>query len=593
MMNHTIQVNRRKLKVLIPLSLIILLLIFLSVHNGAEKSIVNPEKDTSKIRKQVKVEYVNQKKAGINNNNNNNNPNAEVYHGKNSLDDLEKENERLMQLDANHIAKKKKIGLTSIDSNKYGIYSNLFTLLAKTKPRASPIVEYKHKNARIQTFAKLNLAYNKRFLSSLLRLSYSSKVDITNAYNQFITNKEKLNMKVFGNENNGKIQGRGVVIVGGGKYSWLALLNIHQLRKTGSILPVEVYIPSEKDYDETFCDSVLPALNARCILGYQELPLEDVKQYFKPQSYTFKILAILTSTFEDILLLDSDNVVLYNPDSLFDWNTYKNYQLVLWPDCWHRTTNPFIFDLFDIKIDYSSVDEKNGNYILHNLPGAVPNPSSESGMLLVNKKTHVDTLLLTLYMNVYGPDYYYPLITQGAAGEGDKDTYILAAYALKKYVYQVKQDLSFVGRFQNKKFISGALGQCDPTTQIESRIQRNSGIECEKYLFLHMSYPKYFPEEITQNFIDDKGNHSIEFETIKWDYDFELQMWEIMCQLLCKNYEKNSVDQYNDASSLLDVKFRQTGKQLKYISSLKIENICNKELLPHLEFLRAFFHSKQ
>ncbi|KAK7679537.1 Golgi alpha-1,2- mannosyltransferase [Cerrena zonata] len=44
-----------------------------------------------------------------------------------------------------------------------------------------------------------------------------------------------------------------------------------------------------------------------------------------------------------------------------------------------------------------------------------------------------------MYYNYYGPDYYYPLLSQGAAGEGDKETFIAAAHKLKLPYYQVKE----------------------------------------------------------------------------------------------------------------------------------------------------------
>lgn len=478
---------------------------------------------------------------------------------------------------------------------QYGIYSHLFTLLANSKPSCDPLLHYEAENEMIQRFVQDDVKYNKKFLSSLLGLSDLEKSSLFESYQQYMAGVNKLALDVFGDELNTPIKGNGIVIVGGSEYSWLALLSIHQLRKTGSNLPVEVYIPSVEDYDDAFCTELLPALGAKCIRGYEVLPLKYYKKSFKLKTYENKLLALLTSSFENILLLDADNVVLHKPDGLFDWDIYKQHHLVLWPDCWIRTTNPFVFDLFHIDVDYSSVEGTN-DYDIHDLPGSIPNPSTESGMLLVNKRSQVKTLFLALYLNIYGLDYYYPLISQGSAGEGDKDTYIVAAFALKQPVYQVKETVTFLGYFDkaNDEFISGGLGQCNPMTEHEIYLMEHNivGGKCSDFMFIHLSNPKYFPDKITVNFVDKKtGVERYQFDNINTDFDFELQLWEIMTQLLCAKYTPNTLQEDNTASALLDPIYRLSANGMKYIQKLKIEKICSRELLPHLKFLRKHFKS--
>jgi alpha 1,2-mannosyltransferase len=475
-----------------------------------------------------------------------------------------------------------------IDKKVYGSYSELFQLLAKSKPNCKPLTQYVKDNHNIQKFPKDNVKFNKDLLENLLILKNDDKLKLFESYETFVSGLHNLSLDVFGTEVNKPIEGNGVVIVGGGKFSWLTLLNIHQLRKTGSNLPVEVYIPSPQDYDPSFCNEILPMVNSRCILGYEELPLKQVYKAFKLKTFEYKILAILTSSFENVLMLDADNLLLTNPDRLFNWDLYLKKQLILWPDCWMRTTNPFLFDLLHIDVDYSNTDS-NINYDVHELPGSVPNPSTESGMLLVNKRSHVNTLLLALYMNVYGSDYYYPLLTQGGSGQGDKDSYIMAAYALEESVYQVKQDVVFLGRYPESGFVAGGLGQCDPMTEKEKYVAENNILNepCDEFMFIHLSNPKYFPDEITPNFRDENGNDFREFEDSRIKYDFELQVWEIMCQLLCQSYQQNKIVSETLESSLIDPKFRLSAQSMSYIKSMRINKICDIQLLPHLQFLRS------
>lgn len=483
------------------------------------------------------------------------------------------------------------VSALKIDDSKYGDFSLLFKLLATSKPQCEPLTNYIEGNSEIQKFMSDDDEFSAEFLSKLLPLTKHEKDNLTESYQYFINNFKNLKLNVFGNEKKSKIKGTGIVMVGGSKFSWLSLLNIHQLRRSGSILPVEVYIPTEADYDHIFCDSILPELNARCVLGYEELPLKEFKNFFNIKAYEYKILSILVSSFENVLLLDSDNMAIDNPDALFDWDIYKKYNLVLWPDCWQRTTNPFLFELLNIDIDYTPVEGKQ-NYSLHDLKGAIPNPSTESGMLLVNKYKQLDTLLLTLYFNIFGFDYYYPLLTQGGAGQGDKDTFITAAYALNQTVYQVAQGLSFIGHFgKDGNFNSGALGQCNPMTTEEKHTFDNNikNLSCKNYMFMHLSFPKFFPDEIVDNVRDKDGNEIVEFDSVDWSYDFELQLWEIMCQLLCSSYESNKLQPHNTASALLDPKYRLTGNGIKYIQKLDVKKECNTKLLPHLQFLRGYF----
>lgn len=42
-----------------------------------------------------------------------------------------------------------------------------------------------------------------------------------------------------------------------------------------------------------------------------------------------------------------------------------------------------------------------------------------------------------LYYQLYGPSIYYPLLSQGTLGQGEKETYVAAAMALNMSFYQI------------------------------------------------------------------------------------------------------------------------------------------------------------
>ena len=496
----------------------------------------------------------------------------------------------------NLIVQQKIINELNDSKDQYGIYSDLFKLLIESKPQFQSLKNYNEENPDVKRFLQDNVKFNKKFLSSLVPLNNNQKLQLFESLDHYQIGLNNLNLSIFGNEDSKIINSKGIVMVGGGKFSWLALLSIHQLRQIGSKLPVEVFIPTIQDYDYNFCETMLQYVNAKCVLGYKELPLRYVQPFFKLKNYEYKLLAMLASEFENILLLDVDNILIKNPDELFNWDIYQKYQLILWPDTWIRTTNPFMFDLFHINVDYSSInDVENDNYDIHDLPGSFPNPSTESGMLLVNKKIHADTLLLALYINIYGANYYYPLISQGSAGEGDKDTYILAAYSLDKPVYQVRQSLSFIGYFNEEGFQSTGMAQCNPMIENEYYGDRVNlrNLQCDDFMFLHLSNPKYFPIEVLKDSFDERNNHIVSLKSLNVDYDVELQIWEIMSQLLCVNYTPNDLEPNNIASSHIHQNMIASAKKLQYINKLNIDQACNSKILPHLQFLREYFKNNQ
>ncbi|GMM37428.1 hypothetical protein DASC09_047530 [Saccharomycopsis crataegensis] len=272
-----------------------------------------------------------------------------------------------------------------------------------------------------------------------------------------------------------KPKSSGIVYVGGGKFTWFALLSIQNVRKTGSNLPIELFIPTEDEYEYVVCEEILPKMNAKCVLMYEFLkdPVDGSRQIFgnaEFKGFTYKSLALLLSSFENILLLDADNVPYYNPDLLFISEPYTSHKFILWPDYWQRSTSPFFYDIAGIDLfklneqEYSSKDQIESRIPLHKLQGTIPNPSTESGQLLISKSAHWDVLLLSLYYNIYGPKQYYHLFSQGAAGQGDKETFLAAATVLKSNFYQVTSKVSAIGYFKKTggSYRGTAQGQKSP-----------------------------------------------------------------------------------------------------------------------------------
>lgn len=222
-------------------------------------------------------------------------------------------------------------------------------------------------------------------------------------------------------------KGQGVAMVGGWKYFGPAINTIKMLRRSGSKLPVEVFVKDRKEYEDYVCDTVFPPLGARCLIITDFLA--EGQHVFNATHYQLKVLALLFSSFQDILFIDSDSIPLFDPaKDMFPVEPYKSSGLVLWPDFWDSTESPLFYKIAG----------------LSEFPSNMPMTSSESGQLLWNKRTHLKALLLSVYYNIYGPNHYYPLLSQGAIGEGDKETFLAAAVITNSTYYRVHHGVEAV-----------------------------------------------------------------------------------------------------------------------------------------------------
>lgn len=410
------------------------------------------------------------------------------------------------------------------------------------------------------------LPYSKSYLSGFLKLS-DTEFDDLKASHDYVIDKLPLQAPA------GLYSGDGIVYVGGGKFNWLVLLSIRALRAEGCVLPVEILIPTIDEYELELCSRVFPHMNARCIylpMQFKGEQLTASKLEFS--GYQYKCLAILLSSFENVLLLDSDNVAAYAPDHLFKKEPFISTGLIVWPDFWRRSTSPDYFKIAGVKLSQTELlpqyDEVYGEYHpqtyeqpldldktpLHERLGGIPEPSSESGQLMISKKTHMKELLLALYYNYYGPSHYYPLFSQGAQGEGDKETFLAATIVTKKPYYQVGKFLDALGNIRNDAFNGNGMGQFDPVEDFAWQKQKEqlrkelSGdayyeevkkLKKPKMLFVHANVPKLNPwsMKLEEENVDKDGNryrlYGLGMKE-RTGADFEALVWGHMDFLLCQ-----------------------------------------------------------
>lgn len=311
---------------------------------------------------------------------------------------------------------------------------------------------------------------SKSELLKCIQVQSDVKDELKKLHNSFLTDLEKNVMPKYPSD---MYHGDGIVFVAGGRFTMFVMPAVKAIRaNAGRSIPIEIMIPPENSQETGFCETILPLLDpsglTKCV--FMET-LFDPKTMKNVKGYQLKALALLASSFKKTLLLDADNYVVNSIDEFFTSEIFEDFGLVLWPDYWKRLHHPAVYDIIGSHVD----SDRRSRFIMdtvtppelyetndlskvpfHDFSGTLPDGGTESGQLLIDKSKHMDTIILSLYYNYNGPSYYYPLLGQGCAGEGDKDTFALAAKALSanglpRNYYQLRSPVNAMGYWAHSK----------------------------------------------------------------------------------------------------------------------------------------------
>ena len=131
--------------------------------------------------------------------------------------------------------------------------------------------------------------------------------------------------------------GRGVVMLSGGEKLQYAATSLGMLQLLGSRLPVELWMLNHTSTKEDWCaELAIQGVACRFISDY----VQNATEIFE-FAHQHTALALLFSSFAEILYLDSDTMPVKNPDNIFDSEAYTNTGAVLWPDFWKPTESPW------------------------------------------------------------------------------------------------------------------------------------------------------------------------------------------------------------------------------------------------------------
>lgn len=194
----------------------------------------------------------------------------------------------------------------------------------------------------------------------------------------------------------GRFGGRGIVICGGGvTYTACAWVCIQMLRRAGCTLPIQLWHFGENELPPTI-QALFAPLGVECVDAIRMRRRHPARRL---GGWELKAYAILNSRFEEVMLLDADNVPLMNVERLFESNEFQRTGAVFWPDLGRIAKDNPIWEMCGIAYR----DE----------------PEFESGQLLVSKRRCWRALSLALWMNEHS-DFFYKHI------HGDKETFHLA-----------------------------------------------------------------------------------------------------------------------------------------------------------------------
>lgn len=405
-------------------------------------------------------------------------------------------------------------------------WTEVLDTMLQLKPNAPPIK--KMELPPVKTFTPEELKDDEPWNRyDGLRLSSRDVEGIRSSHAQFVAVSKQLAVRMPYRRHS-----RGIVMTAGGKYIGNAILSLLMLRRTGSTLPVQLFLDSADKYATEMCDTTMVELDVEC--RSMDAVFKTTPQLPRLKKFQYKVFSILFSSFEDVLFLDADAFPIHNPDHLFDVEPYRTRGLVVWPDHWVSTSSKHFYDVAGIPV-----------------PPIETRRSSESGIMLYSRRMHAESLLLSTYYNFYGPDYYYTLLCQGSHGEGDKETFLHAAMALGKPFYDVRTKMNFGGRWINGSYETSAMIQADPMEDYSlnahlTGMAKNatySGLTEARYFFVHQNVIKLNMNKLSESMEPAWRKNEQGLPQRLWGdqprldhtagYDVEKAMWEEIIRVNC------------------------------------------------------------
>ena len=212
-------------------------------------------------------------------------------------------------------------GPANFSSKLVGFWDEFSTLLLDSEPpvplqdsgKEASIIPWEHRDE-----------YRLEVQDTIKLPEYDIRV-LRNAHEDFVKKARGMQKKLpF------KKGSQGIVTTAAGDYLSILVVSLRILRNSGSKLPVQVFMETQSSYERGICDTVLPSLNATCYVFSDILDTGSVQVTLG--SFQFKVFAVLFSSFDEVLLMDTDNLALQRPEDLMAADPFSTTGLVTWPD---------------------------------------------------------------------------------------------------------------------------------------------------------------------------------------------------------------------------------------------------------------------
>jgi alpha 1,2-mannosyltransferase len=306
-------------------------------------------------------------------------------------------------------------------------------------------------------------------------------------------------------------EGKGIVICAGGfEYGTDALILVKLLRKHGCTTGIEIWHKT----DEMCAEMANAFVQMNCIVR----DISAVSSITFPNRFAIKPLAVFHSSFQQVLLLDADNISVGNPERLFDMLS-EEQPAVFWPDHWPLDKHALC---------YKTLTNEQVAKLTHTM-------AQDSGQLLIDKKYCMKEISVCIRINVQLHSQLKRLFPEPFNG-GDKDTWNFAWIKTNTAFTMIPHRPGGVGTLDAQgQYIGTTLVQFDSTHKpvFLHKMRAKWAKETLKPQWLEVvrflqPYPRGRVHQWTQRFEDgpiEKGKFSQKFG------DLEDECWEILNDL--------------------------------------------------------------
>jgi hypothetical protein len=256
--------------------------------------------------------------------------------------------------------------------------------------------------------------------------------------------------------------GAGIVMSGEGKMRLLmAYTTIRVLREhLHSTLPIELFYADSNNVPKEMIEYMQALPNVRLLDLYQHVKhLEPVSTNINMMGYQIKAIAILMSSFEEVVWMDVDNYALHDPALLFDTAAYAKHGVILWPDhCNFLTASSEVYNVFDLPVPrgHPHVWGPHSDW----LPRCTSDEQQvETGQVVWDKSRAWEALNILAFMSVNHNVFLEAFFN------GDKTMFFIALQYTSTTWYAVPTPLTIIGFLApNKKVYENTMGQAHPDT---------------------------------------------------------------------------------------------------------------------------------